>query len=151
ATLIIIAAYIPLFALQRVEAKLFAPMAYAVGYAQLGALVFALALTPGLAYLAYRRPHRVFRNPILTWLETGYRRARACAVRRPQLFYGLAAWGALPVVWLEMPTPRNFLPQLDEGAVRIHVSMPAGISLATGSEMAADLRKVVREFPEVSD
>jgi len=150
ATLIIIAAYIPLFALQRVEAKLFAPMAYAVGYAQLGALVFALALTPGLAYLTYRRPHRVFRNPVLTWLESAYRRALERSLRRPQITYGLAALAALAVVWLATTITREFLPQLDEGAVRIHVSMPAGISLATGSEMAAELRKVVREFPEVS-
>src|SRR5215813_12203973 len=144
ATLIIIAAYIPLFALQRVEAKLFAPMAYAVGYAQLGAVVFALELTPGLAYLAYRRPHRVFRNPVLTWLESGYRRALERSLRRPQITYGLAALAALAVLWLASTITREFLPQLDEGAVRIHVSMPAGISLATGSEMAADLRKVVR-------
>src|SRR5215475_12588169 len=63
ATLIIIAAYLPLFAFQRVEAKLFLPMAYAIGYAQLGALVFALLVVPGLAYMAYRKPRRVFRNP----------------------------------------------------------------------------------------
>jgi len=58
ATLIIIAAYIPLFAFQRVEAKLFSPMAFVVGYAQLGALIFVLALMPGLAYLAYRKRRR---------------------------------------------------------------------------------------------
>src|SRR6202030_688054 len=60
ATAIIIITYLPLFAFQRIEAKLFFPMAYAVGYAQFGALVFALAVVPGLAYLAYRRPGRVF-------------------------------------------------------------------------------------------
>ena len=59
ATLIIITAYIPLFAFQRIEAKLFAPMAYAVGFAQFGALLFTLTLIPGLAYFAYRKPRRV--------------------------------------------------------------------------------------------
>src|SRR5205085_11891884 len=68
ATLIIIVAYIPLFAFQRVEAKLFSPMAYAVGFAQLGALFFALLMIPGLAYLAYRKPRRIVRNPVLEWL-----------------------------------------------------------------------------------
>src|SRR5262249_1748793 len=52
ATLIIIAAYLPLFAFQRIEAKLFYPMVYAVGFAQLGALLLALSLVPGLAYFA---------------------------------------------------------------------------------------------------
>src|SRR5215470_16690630 len=72
ATLIIITAYLPLFAFQRVEAKLFLPMAYAIGYAQLGALVFALLVVPGLAYMAYRKPRRVFRNPVLDWLKAQY-------------------------------------------------------------------------------
>jgi len=150
ATLIIICAYIPLFALQRVEAKLFSPMAYAVGFAQLGALVFALALTPGLAYLTYRRPRRVFRNPVLTWLEARYRRALERSLHRPRIAYGLSAIAAVAVVWFGSTISREFLPLLDEGSITIHVSMPAGISLATASEMAADLRHVVREFPEVS-
>ncbi|WP_431197294.1 efflux RND transporter permease subunit, partial [Streptococcus pneumoniae] len=49
ATMVIIAAYLPLFAFERVEAKLFSPMVFAVGYAQLGALAFAMAVAPGLA------------------------------------------------------------------------------------------------------
>jgi cobalt-zinc-cadmium resistance protein CzcA len=150
ATLIIICAYIPLFALQRVEAKLFTPMAYAVGFAQLGALVFALALTPGLAYLAYRRPRRVFRNPVLTWLEARYRRALEGSLQRPRIAYGMAAVAAAAIVWLGSTITREFLPQLDEGTVRLHVNVPAGMSMAAASEMAADMRKVVREFPEVT-
>src|SRR6516165_2760695 len=74
ATLIIIAAYLPLFAFQRIEAKLFYPMVYAIGFAQLGALLLSLSLVPGLAYLAYRKPRRVFRNYVLAWIEAGYRR-----------------------------------------------------------------------------
>ena len=56
----------------------------------------------------------------------------------------------MAVIWLGSTLGREFLPDLDEGSITIHVSMPAGISLATASEMAADLRKVVREFPEVT-
>ena len=59
ATLIIITAYLPLFAFQRVEKKLFSPMAYVVGYSLLGALLFALAVIPGLALVTYRRPRRL--------------------------------------------------------------------------------------------
>ena len=58
ATIIIITAYIPLFAFQRVEKKLFSPMAYTVGYALAGAMLVALALVPGLALAAYRRPRK---------------------------------------------------------------------------------------------
>lgn len=69
ATTIIIATYLPLFAFQRIEAKLFYPMIYAVGYPQLGALAFALLVVPGLAYAAYRTPRRVLPNAVLERVE----------------------------------------------------------------------------------
>ena len=66
ASLIIITAYLPLFSFERAEAKLFTPMAYTMGYALFGALLTALALVPGLAYFAFRKPGRVYHN---RWLE----------------------------------------------------------------------------------
>src|SRR5215813_9172013 len=150
ATLIIIAAYLPLFAFQRDEAKLFLPMAYAVGYAQLGALLFALFVIPGVAYMAYRKPRRVFRNPVLGWLEAQYHRALEGSLRRPGIATVLAGAAAAAVVGLGATVGREFLPELDEGTIWLQVQMPAGISLSKANEMAADLRKAVREFPEVS-
>ena len=58
-------------------------MAYAVGYAQFGALAFALLVVPGLAYAAFRRPRRTFHNPVLAWLEAGYQRTLRGSLRRP--------------------------------------------------------------------
>jgi heavy metal efflux system protein len=150
ATLIIIAAYIPLFAFERVEAKLFSPMAYAIGYAQLGALLLTLTLIPGLAYLAYRKPRRVFHNPVLGWLEARYRQGLRHSLNLPGIAYVVCAAAAAAAIWLGLHVGREFLPELDEGAITIHVSMPPGISLAKATEMAADLRNAVREFPEVS-
>src|SRR5229473_2881959 len=98
ATLIIIAAYLPLFAFERIEAKLFYPMVYAIGFAQLGALLLALALVPGLAYLAYRKPRRVFRNYVLGWIEAGYRRTLRGSLRRPGIAYLITAGAAVTVV-----------------------------------------------------
>src|SRR6202030_2901904 len=83
ATLIIITTYLPLFAFDRIEARLFYPMVYAVGFAQFGALVLALTLVPGLAYLAYRKPRRVFHNSALSWIEAGYRRTLRSLLHRP--------------------------------------------------------------------
>src|SRR5579871_1177207 len=150
ATLIIIAAYFPLFAFQRVESKLFLPMAYAVGYAQFGALAFALMLIPGLAYMAYRRPRHIFHNSVLDWLEDQYHRALQRLLHRPSITFVLDRGAAVAVVWLGATVGREFLPELDEGSIWLQVQMPAGISLAKATEMAADLRKAVREFPEVS-
>jgi cobalt-zinc-cadmium resistance protein CzcA len=150
ATLIIITAYLPLFAFQRIEAKLFYPMIYAVGFAQLGALLLALALVPGLAYLAYRKPRRAFRNYALGWIEAGYRRVLQGSLRRPSIAYVTAAGAVAVVVGLATTVPREFLPELDEGGLFLHGEMVGGISLAKASEMDADLRKTVLAFPEVS-
>ena len=150
ATLIIIAAYIPLFAFQRVEAKLFSPMAYAIGFAQLGALLFSLMVIPGLAYLAYRKPRRIVHNRVLEWIAARYRWTLQLSLNHSSFVYILGAAAAVCIAWLGLSVPREFLPELDEGAITIHVTMPPGISLAKATEMAADLRKAVREFPEVS-
>ena len=83
--LVIITAYLPLFALQRIEYKLFSPMAYAVGFALLGALAVALALIPGLAYRAYRKPRRVFHNPFLGRLTPRYEKLLPHIVDRPRI------------------------------------------------------------------
>jgi heavy metal efflux system protein len=150
ATAIIITTYLPLFAFNRIEAKLFYPMAYAVGYAQLGALAFALLVVPGLAYAAYRRPRRIFHNRVLGWLERGYRRTLSGSLRRPALTYALAAGAAVAVVGLGTTVWREFLPELDEGGIWLHAELPPGISLQRATQMVAEVRRAVREFPEVS-
>jgi cobalt-zinc-cadmium resistance protein CzcA len=151
ATLIIIAAYLPLFAFQRVEAKLFYPMAYAVGFAQSGALLFALGVLPGLAYFAFRRPRRILRNRVLDWLESGYQHVLRRLLHRPAVVYVLGSAAVGAVVWLGATVPREFLPELDEGSIWLHAEMPGGISLAAANKMVADLRDAVEEFPEVTD
>jgi cobalt-zinc-cadmium resistance protein CzcA len=146
ATLIIITAYLPLFAFQRIEY----PMVYAVGFAQLGALLLALSLVPGLAYLAYRKPARVFHNYVLAWVEARYQRALQGLLRRPGIAYLTAAGAAVAVIGLAITTSREFLPELDEGGLFLHGEMVGGISLAKAMEMDAALRKTILEFPEVA-
>ena len=150
ATLIIITAYLPLFAFQRVEAKLFYPMIYTVGFAQLGALLLALTLVPGLAFLAYRSPQPVFHNRALEWIETRYRRTLMRSLNRPRIAYVLTAAAAVAVIGLGATVWREFLPELDEGSIWLHAEMPGGISLAKAMEMDAELRRAVLEFPEVA-
>jgi cobalt-zinc-cadmium resistance protein CzcA len=150
ATAIIITTYLPLFAFQRIEAKLFYPMAYAVGYAQFGALLFTLMAIPGLAYLAFRKPRPVFRNLVLERIEAAYRRALQGSLRRPGIAYGLGIGAAIAVVLLGSTVWREFLPELDEGSMWLHAELPPGISLQKATEMVADLRHVTNKFPEVS-
>jgi cobalt-zinc-cadmium resistance protein CzcA len=149
ATLIIITAYFPLFTLQRGEAALFTPMAFTMGYALFGALLCTLALVPGLAYWAFRRPRPLFHYRPLEWLGGAYRAMLGRLLDRPLMSY-IAAGAAFVAVGVLAPlVGRDYLPDLDEGSLWLQVQLPSGLSLDAASEMASELRRTVREFPEV--
>src|SRR6202142_2509735 len=107
ASLIIITAYLPLFSFERAEAKLFTPMSYTMGYALFGALLTALALVPGLAYLAFRKPGRVARNRWLERLPAGYARALAPCPAQPRIVYGVAIFAPFAVVGFRVTVGRE--------------------------------------------
>ncbi len=150
ATTIIILSYLPLFAFQRVERKLFTPMAFTVGYALIGALLTSLLLMPALAFALYRKPGKVYRNHVLERITQAYHQVLEIVVHRPRAAIIPGAAAAVLAIVLFGVLGRDFLPYLDEGSVWLQVEMPPGISLAKGSEMAAQLRSVVETFPEVS-
>lgn len=150
ATLIIISAYLPLFAFERAEGKLFTPMAYTVSFALLGALICALVLIPGLAFTALRKPQKVMHNRPLIWLTNQYRELLARLLKRPNIAYVAGLVTLLLVVFLGATAGREFLPDLDEGALWLQVEMPSGLSLEKANEMASHLRDVLLEYPEVS-
>ncbi len=150
ASLIIITAYLPLFSFERAEAKLFTPMAYTMGYALFGALLTALALVPGLAYLAFRKPGRVYHNRWLERLTLFYDRLLAACLEQPRIIYGVVIFSLLAVVGLGATVGREFLPDLDEGALWLQVQLPTGLALDTASDMASNLRRAILKYPEVS-
>lgn len=150
ATLIIITAYFPLFAFERAEGKLFKPMAFTVGYALVGALLCALTLIPSLAYIALRKPSKPFVNKPLVWLTAAYRRVLARLLDMPAIAYALSALALAAVVVLGATAGREFLPDIDEGALWLQVQLPSGLSLDKASEMATEMRHVLLEYPEVS-
>lgn len=148
--LIIIMAYLPLFTFERIEKKMFTPMAFTVGYALLGALAVALLLVPGLAYWVYRKPRKVARNPWLEKLNHFYRKLITRLVDRPKkvlapLFTILGA-----TIVLSVMVGKDFLPTLDEGSLWMQVQLPPGINLDQSKAMADTLRKHVMKFDEVS-
>ena len=149
-TLIIITAYLPLFAFEHIEKKLFTPMAYTVGYALLGALCVALFLIPGLAFYAYRKPGKIYHNRWLEKLSTAYHAQIVRLMEKPR-------WVIVPLLAillgagiLSYTVGKDFLPPLDEGAIWIQVQLPPGISIEKSKGMGAELRKTLKEFKEVS-
>jgi cobalt-zinc-cadmium resistance protein CzcA len=150
ATLIIITAYFPLLAFTNAEGKLFRPMAFTVGAALLGALIYAMALAPGLGFMVLKRPIRLRPNRFIEHLRNGYRDWLARLLKNLPLAYATGAAALVAVVLLGATVGREFLPDLDEGSLWMQVDMPTGLSLDKASEMAGELRRVVRSFPEVS-
>ncbi len=149
--LVIVCAYIPLFALERVEAKLFTPMAFTVGFALLGSLFFAFAAIPALAYLTYRKPGKIWQNPVLEWLRWRYDAVLLKIIAQPLRALLPAAIVAAIGLLLGLTVGRDFLPYLDEGSIWAQVQMPPGISLDKAREMAREFRAAAKESPEVVD
>lgn len=150
ATLIIITAYMPLFAFEHIERKLFTPMAYTVGYALLGALSVALLLIPGLAFYAYRKPRKIYHNRWLEKLALVYHTHTVRLLEKPKqvllpLIVILFGAGVLSYT-----VGKDFLPPLDEGAIWIQVQLPPGVSIEKSKEMGAELRTTLKQFDEVS-
>lgn len=150
ATIIIITAYLPLFAFERVEKKLFTPMAFTVGYALIGALLVALILIPGLAYAVYRKPRKIYHNKWLEKLTALYHNRIIKIVNKPkQVFLPIIVVLAI-TVGLSMKVGKDFLPPLDEGSIWLQVTLPPGISLEKSKELSDTLRARTMKYEEVT-
>lgn len=149
-TIIIITAYMPLFAFEHVERKLFTPMAYTVGYALVGALLSALLLTPCLSYAVYRKPREIKKNRWLERLNESYERGIEKIITKGRAVIIVLAAILLGSGLLAYTVGKDFLPPLDEGSVWVQVQLPSGISLDQAKKMSDDLRRTLKRFDETS-
>ena len=147
--LIIIAAYIPLLTLERVERRLFTPMALTVCYALLGSLFLSLTLVPALVTLVFAKGAPARRHGLLDRVRAGYIRLVRPALSRPMLTAVLATLVVVGAVFLGAHLGTEFLPQLDEGVVWIRANLPAGISLEKSAAVARRIRELILQSPEV--
>jgi cobalt-zinc-cadmium resistance protein CzcA len=149
---IIIAALIPVFALERVEGRIFRPLAMTYSFALVGALVFALTTVTALcaAFLRIKDGHH--KEP--RWLvvaRDGYGSSLKWLFgRRGIVIAGLVAIMGLGVLALSR-VGSEFLPDLDEGDILLFVEMPQSISLEHGQAMLVDVRRRILAFPEVTE
>ncbi|MBO7576772.1 MAG: efflux RND transporter permease subunit [Bacteroidales bacterium] len=149
-TIIIITAYMPLFAFEHVEAKLFTPMAYTVGYALVGALITSLLLTPALSFMAYHKPRKQYHNRWLEKLTHWYHRHINNLMEKSRAVVAVLLIILAGSVALSITVGKDFLPPLDEGSVWVQVQLPSGISIEKSKKMADDLRHVLKSFDETS-
>lgn len=150
ATVIIILAYLPLFAFERVEQKLFTPMAFTIGYALLGALLVALLLIPGLGFALYRKPQKIYRNKWLESLTHHYALIIKKVVRSPRKLMLILGCVFVGAIGLTLSVGKDFLPTLDEGSIWLQVNLPPGITVEKSRELSDTLRQRTMKHPEVT-
>src|SRR6185437_5190196 len=149
---IIVAAMLPIFTLERVEGRIFRPVALTYAFALGGALFFTLTCVPALTTVLLRRQKVEEKEPdFLVWLRKRYLSALRVALRHPSampiaaLAVLAAAFGLVPRLGTE------FLPEMNEGDIHVTITMPSETSLIRGAQVLRETRIKLLEFPEVKD
>src|SRR5438552_4773683 len=149
AVLIIMTVYVPILTFQRIEGRLFRPMAITISLAVIGSLLLTLTLIPVLASLLFRRPPSERESPLLRWLRRPYVPALTFCLRRPVVpISAAAALLALSLVAFTF-LGKEFLPEPDEGDMWVRVALPLGISVEGGRPYVREMREQFLRFPEV--
>jgi heavy metal efflux system protein len=147
---IIIAALIPVFTLQRVEGRIFRPLALTYSFALFGALVFALTVVPALCAVVLRPRDAEVREPkLLDRMREGYKRLVAWLFGRRVVVLAGVVVLVLITGLVASRLGSEFLPELDEGDIVIFVEMPPSISLDRGGQILEEVRRRLLAFPEV--
>ncbi|GAB3417884.1 CusA/CzcA family heavy metal efflux RND transporter [Massilia agilis] len=149
---IIVVAFIPIYTFQRVEGKIFAPVAFTLTFAMLGAILLTMTLVPTL--LAWANAHRPLRERPNMWLprlQERYRRLLLWAQANRHVVFGASAC-ALVVALVAAPMlGSEFLPKLDEGNLWLTIELPASSSLEKTQQVEKQVRTILRSYPEIGN
>ena len=149
---IIITAYLPIFTLQRIEGRLFRPMAWTVAFALLGAMSFSILISPVLSSILFRKGVKELRNPVMDFLIERYRRSLRWCVHHRYLTVGVgvSAFAAMLYLAFGGVIGSEFLPHLDEGSIWARGTLAQSTSLTEGTRFMNQARLMFASFPEVT-
>jgi cobalt-zinc-cadmium resistance protein CzcA len=149
---IIITAYLPIFTLQRVEGRLFKPMAWTVSFALLGSLLFSMLIAPVLASYVFRGHVKEWHNPAMIWITKVYRKLlhQAIRLRWATVAVALAAVAGSAYLMESGLIGSEFLPHLDEGAIWARATLAPSTGPTSGTEVMDKARIILASFPEVT-
>jgi cobalt-zinc-cadmium resistance protein CzcA len=152
AILVIITAYLPIFTLQRVEGRLFHPMAWTVAFALLGALLYSLLIAPVVASFLFKTGIKEWKNPVLEMIIKRYRHDLEWCLEHQKIV--VAGWVLLVVAMLALALSgvvgSEFLPHLDEGAIWVRGTLAPSAGPTNGTEVSNRARVLLANFPEVT-
>jgi cobalt-zinc-cadmium resistance protein CzcA len=149
---IIITAYLPIFTLQRVEGRLFKPMAWTVAFALLGALLFSMIIAPVLSSVFFKEGVREWHNPVMDYLKRSYRISARWAIEHRWVTVGAAAFAFCLALFLMFSgvIGSEFLPHLDEGAIWARGTLAPSTGPTEGTRVMNQARDIFAAFPEVT-
>jgi cobalt-zinc-cadmium resistance protein CzcA len=147
--LIIITALLPIFSFQKVEGKMFSPLAFTLGFALLGALIFALTFAPVMASLLFKKNVKERHNPFLAFITKYTTSFFDRTYRNKRLSLTIAAIVLSLSLFSFHFLGNEFLPQLNEGAIYVRASLPMSVSLNESVKISEDMRHILKSFPEV--
>jgi cobalt-zinc-cadmium resistance protein CzcA len=148
---IIVTAYLPIFTLQRVEGRLFKPMAWTVAFALLGALIFSMTIAPVLASVFFKRGVKEWHNPVMDFLRKHYRTSVRWAIEHNKITLTLGACVPLVsfLILYSGVVGSEFLPHLDEGALWVRGTLAPSTGPTEGIRLSNQARVLLCSFPEV--
>ena len=149
---IIIITYLPIFTLQRVEGRLFKPMAWTVTFALLGALLFSIIMAPVLSAYVFRKGVHAWDNPVVKWITARYEQTLEWVIvrRRVVLVSSLAIFGLTAYLAFGGMIGSEFLPHLDEGSIWARGTSSPSVGPSTGGRVMDQARLIFASFPEVT-
>ena len=147
---VILAGYLPIYALSGPSAKLFHPMAETMSFALIGALILTLTLVPVLASYWFKGGVREHSNRAYEWMKRKYATQLDWALARPKLIMLIAVLIFGATLLLVPFIGGEFMPHLDEGALWVRATMPYTISFEEASSIAPQIRAILMSYPQVT-
>ncbi|HTL07617.1 MAG TPA: CusA/CzcA family heavy metal efflux RND transporter, partial [Chitinophagaceae bacterium] len=147
--LIIITCLVPIFAFQKVEGKMFSPLAYTLGFALLGALLFTLTLVPALSSILLRKNVREKHNPVVIFFEKGVSKLFSVVYRNQKKSLLIAILFMILTFFSAKFLGTEFLPDLNEGALWVEAELPMSVSLSEANSISNKMIDILARFPEV--
>lgn len=147
--LIILTCLIPIFAFQKVEGKMFSPLAFTLGFALLGALIYTLTFVPALSSVLLKKNVKEKHNIVVSFFERNIGKAFRWVYGHQKLSLGVAIAFMAITFFSAKFLGTEFLPELDEGALWVESELPMSVSLPQAKIISDKMIQIIRKFPEV--
>jgi cobalt-zinc-cadmium resistance protein CzcA len=150
AKLIIITGLLPIFSFQKVEGKMFSPLAYTLGFALLGALLTTLTLVPVLINMLLNKNVKEKHNPFVHYLKAFMLLGFEKAFKHKEVVVIASMIAMVVGLYSFKFLGSEFLPELNEGSIWLRVQLPYSVSLNKSVEVSKQVRQILMTFPQVT-